>query len=293
MCIRLMDDPSKEFHYHTPMHPVINTSVEELEQNGHHTIATYSTTMSDGTEYVICRDEKFKVLPRKMQFNVVWCHANMMHTYHPDFGWIDIPPYDENNKKNKTDMLLHAKDADYSNYHYLYVKNPLIRYWENFLTWFHEYVLGFIFCIPTSNELDAMENGWLKAFGIQLCKELRSVLIKDKFLFKYRISQIKEKFGGLRWYDNGSSREVQDIIGKYESISEHTCISCGKPAKYITSGWICPYCEDCISKNGKLGASVLNDEGKYIGYINKDGEFIDKKRADKEAEESTGTGTGS
>ena len=82
-----------------------------------------------------------------------------------------------------------------------------------------------------------------------------------KFLFKYRITQIKEKFGGLRWYDAACPRELYDVIGKYESISFHTCICCGKPAKYITSGWICPYCEDCISEGGKEGATVIDENG--------------------------------
>ena len=57
---------------------------------------------------------------------------------------------------------------------------------------------------------------------------------------------IKEKYGTLRWYDAGAPKEVYDIIHKYEELSFRTCIECGKPAKYITQGWISPYCEDCI-----------------------------------------------
>lgn len=54
----------------------------------------------------------------------------------------------------------------------------------------------------------------------------------------------------LRWYDNGIKQgsHVHDIIRKYEDISERTCIVCGKPATRITTGWICPYCDDCCPK---------------------------------------------
>ena len=211
MSVRVMNDSSKEFHYNTPYHPDINTSVEDVEGNGKHTITTYSTTLLDKTEYVVCRDERFTVFPRKIKCNVVWCHSKHMHTYHPDFGWIDLS---ESSKRGHVRRMFskESEDKTYTDCCYEYVKNLWTERWEKFLKWFHEYVLGFIFCVPTSNELDAMDNGWLKAFGIQLCKELRAELIKSKFLFNYRISQIKEKYGGLRWYDNGQTKEMHQQI---------------------------------------------------------------------------------
>lgn len=54
----------------------------------------------------------------------------------------------------------------------------------------------------------------------------------------------------LRWYDNGSPNGcVYKIIDKYENISYHTCINCGSPAKYLSKGYILPYCENCISNH--------------------------------------------
>ena len=102
--------------------------------------------------------------------------------------------------------------------------------------------------------LDDMPNGWRKAFGIQMCEEIREVLIKGNYLNNYRIAQIKEKFGALRWYDEGAPdsiyREIQDIIYKYEEISECTCIWCGRPATKISLGWISPWCDNCADKIG-------------------------------------------
>ena len=95
-------------------------------------------------------------------------------------------------------------------------------------------------------ELDQMPDGWRIAFGDQMVEELNQELVKGGFVNDYRITQIKEKYGGLRWYDNGNTKEGYNIINKYESLSRRTCICCGKPAKYITLGWISPFCEDCI-----------------------------------------------
>ena len=117
-----------------------------------------------------------------------------------------------------------------------------------FLDWINAYPLQLLHCIPSHTELDAMELGWRKAFGIQMCKEIRAALLRQswKALFKYRITQIKEKFGELRWYDEFSTKDIEDIIDKYEDISRHTCIVCGKPATKMSTGWICPYCDEHI-----------------------------------------------
>jgi len=65
------------------------------------------------------------------------------------------------------------------------------------------------------------------------------------------ISQIKEKFGGLRFYVDGAPREVFDIIDKYEALSEKTCESCGGPGKQTDDGWIVTLCEKCDEKRRK------------------------------------------
>ena len=94
-------------------------------------------------------------------------------------------------------------------------------------------------------ELDSMPDGWRIAFGEQLCAELKEELDRAGYTDQYRIAQIKEKFGSLRWYDFGNTEHGCDIIHKYERISERTCVRCGKPATRITTGWICPYCDEC------------------------------------------------
>lgn len=96
-----------------------------------------------------------------------------------------------------------------------------------------------------NTELDDMPEGWRIAFGEQLCAELKAELEKDGFLDKYRIVQIKEKFGELRWYDNYGTVAMTRIIDKYSVMSARICLCCGKPATRITQGWIAPFCDEC------------------------------------------------
>jgi ferredoxin-like protein FixX len=87
--------------------------------------------------------------------------------------------------------------------------------------------------------------GWKKAFGNQYLKDLRAQLKKDKMLYSFRITDIKEKYGTLRLYCACASEAVYRIIDKYEDLSYNTCIECGEPAKIITDGYVLPYCEHC------------------------------------------------
>ena len=100
--------------------------------------------------------------------------------------------------------------------------------------------------------LDDIPIGWKKAFGVQLCEEIRDLLIEANYLDKYQVVQVKEKYGTLRWYDNGAPESIydrlQDIIGKYEDISARTCIRCGKPGTMRTIGWVSPWCDDCYKE---------------------------------------------
>lgn len=93
-----------------------------------------------------------------------------------------------------------------------------------------------------------LERGWYKAFGEQMVDELNEILVKHNSTETYRIDQIKEKYGSLRWYDSGYSYQAQDELSawstKYSHLSEETCVICGAPAKIRTDmGWISPYCD--------------------------------------------------
>lgn len=102
----------------------------------------------------------------------------------------------------------------------------------------------------TSTYLDDMPDGWRKAFGEMMCEEIKQELVRCNYLNEYRILQIKEKYGELRWYDNGTPIDckVPEIIDNYSMLSQNICIICGKPdVPIINSGWISPYCKKCYT----------------------------------------------
>ena len=98
---------------------------------------------------------------------------------------------------------------------------------------------------PDYTWLDGMPDGWRKAFGEKMCEEIREALVSDGMLERYQVFQVKEKFGGLRWYDNGNSEKVAEIIIKYTHLSYRTCAVCGEPAACMSTGYILPYCDRC------------------------------------------------
>ena len=108
--------------------------------------------------------------------------------------------------------------------------------------WTGKVVEGFDY---SYTELDAMPDGWRKAFGEAMCEEIMNELKESNALEGYRITQIKEKYGSLRWYSNYFTDGLRKIIGKYETLSRHTCIDCGAPATVVTTWWISPYCDGC------------------------------------------------
>ena len=114
--------------------------------------------------------------------------------------------------------------------------------------------------------LDDMPVGWRKSFGLMLCEEMRAELLKFNYLDKYRIVQIKEKYGQLRIYDNGIPHgcKAWDIIEKYSHISENVCIGCGKPdTPMINPGWYSPLCLDCYRKTYEKRIDGNNIEQSY------------------------------
>lgn len=65
-------------------------------------------------------------------------------------------------------------------------------------------------------ELDDLPDGWRIAFGLQMCRELKEILVKGGGLDVYRITQIKEKNGTLRWYDNGCPESVSNAYYSWQ-----------------------------------------------------------------------------
>lgn len=55
--------------------------------------------------------------------------------------------------------------------------------------------------------------------------------------------QIKEKFGGLRFYYDGGDDHISGMVRMAESWASHTCEECGQPGKSRSGGWIKTLCD--------------------------------------------------
>lgn len=111
------------------------------------------------------------------------------------------------------------------------------------------------FCGYDSSMYDWIPEGWRKAFGKDLTHDIANALEADgirrgKWSECLQWQDIKEKYGGLRLYASTTDK-VQEVLSRYECLSIGYCINCGKPARYITSGWIEYICEDCERANPK------------------------------------------
>lgn len=61
----------------------------------------------------------------------------------------------------------------------------------------------------------------------------------------YKIHQVKEKFGGLRYYTNVVDAEVGKLIAEAEKKSFKTCEQCGEPGELRKGGWLITLCDEC------------------------------------------------
>jgi hypothetical protein len=67
-------------------------------------------------------------------------------------------------------------------------------------------------------------------------------------------TQVKQKFGGLRFYISGADDMVHGMITLAEHLSYEICESCGSTEniKQTKGGWIFSLCPKCTEERGKL-----------------------------------------
>ena len=105
----------------------------------------------------------------------------------------------------------------------------------------------------------ACDDGWFNIID-SLCSVLQNhveneryrhkELSDEKFDEKFQIvaAQVKEKFGGLRFYIDNSSDFASGAISAAESMSLVTCEFCGNPGKSNGGGWVRTRCSPCSDK---------------------------------------------
>jgi hypothetical protein len=74
------------------------------------------------------------------------------------------------------------------------------------------------------------------------------------------VEQIKEKFGGLRFYYQGGDDEISGMVRMAEAWAGHSCEQCGKPGERRSGGWIRTLCDEHEAERQTELKKRLSDE---------------------------------
>lgn len=88
-------------------------------------------------------------------------------------------------------------------------------------------------------------DGWFQII-YDLSSKLEKLIleISEEKRASYKASQVKEKFGGLRFYMRASTPEMEALIDEAETLSLKTCEECGKPGVLRSGGWLLTLCDE-------------------------------------------------
>ena len=100
----------------------------------------------------------------------------------------------------------------------------------------------------------ACNDGWYNLLDV-LCGNIQNHLqnlnrgkVADQQLVCEAV-QVKEKYGGLRFYITGGDDYIKGLIGMTESMSYKTCSVCGNKSNPSKGrGWIYTLCSHCKKK---------------------------------------------
>ena len=95
------------------------------------------------------------------------------------------------------------------------------------------------------------EDGWFNLI-YKTCEKIQKIVDK-KGIKQPTVVQVKEKYGGLRFYMDETVKETFEAGLKAEEESFHICEKCGENGKFIRGhGWVKTLCRKCFIRQEKL-----------------------------------------
>ena len=93
-------------------------------------------------------------------------------------------------------------------------------------------------------------DGWYHILDT-LCHGIQHRIDTKEGVEQVEATQVKEKWGGLRFYYEGGDDYIAGLVSYAESLSMISCIQCGKPTENTVRSWmkICPTCEKELDKS--------------------------------------------
>ena len=92
-------------------------------------------------------------------------------------------------------------------------------------------------------------DGWFDLLW-RLCEDLEPLVADYEKASgsRFEVLQVKEKFGGLRFYVNQHTDAINERIGAAVQESFNTCELCGKPGQLFQSPWLGVRCGECAQE---------------------------------------------
>jgi hypothetical protein len=115
----------------------------------------------------------------------------------------------------------------------------------------------------------ACGDGWFNILD-QLCGNIQHHIDwknrEEETVTQVVVTQVKEKFGTLRFYYNGGDAFIDGLVVMAESMSGVTCEECGSTAKTSNvdpekgiTGWVHTTCLPCQAKRKRQQAEFVVD----------------------------------
>ena len=89
-------------------------------------------------------------------------------------------------------------------------------------------------------------DGWFDLID-ELCGSIQSYIDlnsrPDRVIPQVTVDQVKEKFGGLRFYYKGGDDNIHGMVRMAEAWADASCEECGAPGERRNGGWIKTLCD--------------------------------------------------
>lgn len=108
---------------------------------------------------------------------------------------------------------------------------------------------------PIYEDLCMVGDGWAKLL-VPLFKivNLYNILAEKPI----EITQVKEKFGTLRFYTSEAPEWFETLVEGMEVLSAHTCENCGQYGiLFVKNKWLKTLCDKCAAEAGYVKAKPM------------------------------------
>jgi len=110
----------------------------------------------------------------------------------------------------------------------------------------HGHAKNVVHAISTRRQSSLYGDGWFKLLK-ELSEKLEPIFAPYEEEYLHVVLQVKEKFGGLRfylgWYPAKEGEEIEAAIEEAEEKAWITCEVCGEPGVVRGGGWISVLCD--------------------------------------------------